>query len=138
MLDLDWKEKSKPITELRLHLLTLFCKHQDKEIDYREKLKQSRLLLFTWLSYSSLLFGLVSSFAPASMTAGANRSANPCLDGLKILYVTIAEVSLISAAALTPANVSAKNRTKPPVEGSCRTSERYVFHGSAWRHANVK
>lgn len=67
MLDLDWKEKSKPITELPLHLLTLFCKHQDEEIDYREKLRQTRLLLFTCLSYSSLLFGLVSSFAPASM-----------------------------------------------------------------------
>lgn len=43
MLDLDWKEKSKPITELPLHLLTLFCKHQDEGIDYREKLKQSRV-----------------------------------------------------------------------------------------------
>lgn len=77
MLDLDWKEKSKPITEFRLQLLTLFCKHQDQEIDYREKLKQSRLLLFTCLSSSSLLFGLVSSFAPASMTAEANSSPNP-------------------------------------------------------------
>lgn len=46
------------------------------------------------------------------MTAGANGSANPCLDGLKILYVTIAEVHLITAATLTPANVSADNRTK--------------------------
>lgn len=78
MLDLDWKEKSKPITELPLHLLTLFCKHQDEEIDYREKLRQTRLLLFTCLSYSSLLFGLVSSFAPASMIAVANVSSNPC------------------------------------------------------------
>lgn len=35
---------------LPLHLLTLFfCKHQDEGIDYREKLKQSRLLLFTRL-----------------------------------------------------------------------------------------
>lgn len=51
MLDLDWKEKSKPITELPLHLLTLFCKHQDEEIDYREKLRQSRLLLFTCLFF---------------------------------------------------------------------------------------
>lgn len=90
MLDLDWKEKSKPITELPLHLLTLFCKHQDEEIDYREKLRQSRLLLFTCLFYSSLLFVPVSS--SASTTAGAGTTSDSCLDALKILPIVPSEV----------------------------------------------
>lgn len=93
MLDLDWKEKSKPITELPLHLLTLFCKHQDEEIDYREKLKQSRLPLFTRFFYSSLLFVRVSSSVPASMRAGANIISNSCfLDALKTLGIALSEV----------------------------------------------
>lgn len=92
MLDLDWKEKSKPITELPLHLLTLFCKHQDEEIDYREKLRQSRLLLFTCLFYSSPLFVPVSSSVPASMRAVANITSDSCLDALKILRIVLSEV----------------------------------------------
>lgn len=48
-----------------------------------------------------------------------------------MLYVSIAEVRLISAGFLTPANVSAGDQTKPPVESGGGTSERDAFGGSA-------
>lgn len=41
------REKSKPITKSSSCLSTLFCKHQDEQIDYWEKLKQCSLLPFS-------------------------------------------------------------------------------------------
>lgn len=41
------RKKSKPITKSSSCLSTLFCKHQDEQIDYWEKLKQRWLLPFS-------------------------------------------------------------------------------------------
>lgn len=41
------REKSKPITKSSSRLSTLFCKHQDEQIDYREQLKQRRVPPFS-------------------------------------------------------------------------------------------